>query len=92
MTADTAPGWLIRRVLGWWFGPPPFRPGVYYSRDLRATEIILQDVPIVWVPITRPGHYVDAGYYDGKLVALRVWEDIRLRADVTPGLTLVASK
>lgn len=43
---------------------------------LGFTEVILEDALIVWCPWGPPGHCVDLGYADGKLVGMRVCDKV----------------
>lgn len=57
----------------------PFKPGVFYHREDRITEILLRDCFTVWCPLAgTTAHFVDLGYdAEGDLVGIRVWGDVR---------------
>jgi hypothetical protein len=49
---------------------------------MQITEMILEDVPVVWRPWgPYKGHAVDCGYAmdDGRLVGIKIWDDVRRR-------------
>jgi hypothetical protein len=47
----------------------PFQPSSIYSEDAHHTELVISDVPIVWVDCIA----FDLGYdFDGALIAIRV--------------------
>lgn len=76
---------LITKSLVARFRARKFRPGVSYDEDpLKLTQLLLEDKPIVWCPAPGPkGHWVDLGYdFDGNLVGVQVWADVRTRADL----------
>ena len=82
---------IVLCTIIWVFKPkqvlPSFKPGVFYHDDLSITEISLQDTCVVWVPLPSgfEGHWVDLGYdFDGRLVAIRVWSDVRYRVGTIP--------
>ena len=55
---------------------PAFDPCASYCEEARHTEIVLKDVPIVWVD----GIAFDLGYdFNGDLVAMRVPGDVTRR-------------
>ncbi len=60
-----------------------FKPCVTYNEELRFTQMILEDAPTVWSAwlVTIIGHSVDLGYHaeTGKLVAIKIWDDVRMR-------------
>lgn len=60
---------------------PEFRPCVVYNEPLRMTEMILEDTSIVWGAWgPYKGHVIDVGYsFDGRLVGIRIWDDVRKR-------------
>jgi len=62
-----------------------FKPCVIELTEAGCTEMILEDVPIVWL-IWQPeqGHSVDLGYNAaGQLVGVRVWALVKTRAAAT---------
>jgi hypothetical protein len=61
-----------------------FKPCVTYNEHVRLTQMILEDVPIVWQAwrgTAGRGHAVDLGYdaVTGKLVGIQIWDDVRTR-------------
>lgn len=78
--------WIMRRIRGE-YELPPFKPAVYYHEAMRFTEMILEDVACVSVPLELgSGHAVDLYYAmdNGRLIGIRIWDDVRLRPKSTP--------
>lgn len=68
---------LFRKLF---YRSPKFKPGVFYNEHLKLTEIVLEDVSTVWIPWgPYKGHAVDCGFemHDGRLVAIKIWDDVR---------------
>ncbi len=65
-----------------------FKPCVIYNDPLKLTQMILEDVTIVWHAwrgTASMGHAVDLGYdADGKLVGIQIWDDVRTRPIKNP--------
>jgi hypothetical protein len=58
---------------------PKFKPHVGFNEAMKITDIVLKDTSIVWCPYGDP-NTVDLGYdFDGNLVAVQIWEDVRFR-------------
>lgn len=80
-------------MIGWFRGlfsrlfSPRFRPQVVYYPSLNMTDILLRDTATVSVPWgyadDGAGHVLDMLYdLQGDLVGVRMWADVRRRADL----------
>jgi hypothetical protein len=59
-----------------------FKPCIFYVEEMRVTQMLLEDAPIVWHAwrgTRHMGHAVDLGYHmeTGKLVGIQIWDDVR---------------
>lgn len=63
---------------------PDFKPCVVYNEEMRLTQMLLEDVMVIWSPwrgVAGMGHAVDLGYDEtGKLVGIQIWDDVRRRS------------